>query len=78
MQCTTEDRWQTSGSSPGSDDVGYDYNLLRIMLPTAVQDNMFHLLREHTETGSSAVLSHLKRCCHCKTTFICDALSCFS
>lgn len=44
LQSTSEDRWPTSGSSPGSDDVRYDYNLLRSMLPTAVQDNMFHPL----------------------------------
>lgn len=73
VQSTAEDRWQTSGSSPGSDDVLYDYNLLRSMLPTAVQDNMFRPLREHTETGPSAVPSLLKRSCDCKTTLECDA-----
>lgn len=79
LQPTSEDRWPpTSGSRPGSDDVGSDYNLLCSRLPTAVQDNMFHPLREHTEAGSSAVPSLLKRCRDCKSTLAHDALSGFS
>lgn len=46
----TEDRWLKSGSDPGSDDVLYHYNLLHRVLPTAVQDNMFHPLRAHSRT----------------------------
>lgn len=73
MQCASEDRWPTSGSSPGSDGVGSDSNLLGSMLPTAAQDNMFRPLREHAETGSSAVASLLKRCRDCNATLVRDA-----
>lgn len=69
----TEDRWWGDGPSPESNAVLYHYNLLCSVLPTAVNDNMFHPFRAYSEAAPLLLCTCSKSRCNHKTDWYHDA-----